>query len=250
LLFSNLGSLLVSRCRLAQVIPDDLSCSFHRSPELCCSLPHARRGIVAVVSLTHSMALSQQLSACPAWHHRSGLPHALRGIVVVFPVIFVMPRVGSSSPRPSMVSLSSRCLPHALRGLWYARQSSILSGAAASVRGRLPSRAVVSSPARRSCRCVRQASFMRSSLLSCPARKSVCVAVLRSVRHGRWYAWRSSDLCGMHGGLPSCPARLSVCAAGFLHMWRPSVLLGVVVSVRGRLPSCVAVFRSARCGYR
>jgi len=149
-----------------------------------------------------------------------------------------------------MLSLSSQCLPHTLRGLWYVRRSSILSGAAAGVRGRLPSRAVVSSPAQRGCRCVRQASFMRSSLLSCLAWQSVCVAVLRSVRRGRWYAWRSSDLRGMRGCLPSCPARLSVYAAGFLHAWRPSVLLGVAVSVRGRLPSCVAVFRSARCGYR
>ena len=209
-----------------------------------------RRGIVAVVSLTYSMALSRQFSACPTWHHRSSLPHALRGIVVVFPVIFLTPRVGSSSPRPGVVSLSSRCLPHALHGLWYARRSSILSGAAASVRGRLPSCAVVSSTARRGCRCVRQASFMCSSLLSCLAQQSVCVAVLRSVRHGCWYAWRSSDLHGIRGGLPSCPARLSVCAAGFLHAWRPSVLLGVAVIVRGSLPSCVVVFRSARWGYR
>jgi len=166
---------------LAQVIPDDLSCSFHRSPELRCSLPHARHSIVAVVSLTHSVVLSWQLSTCPAWHHQSGLPHALRGIVVVFPVIFLTPRVGSSSPRPGVVSLSSRCLPHPLCGLWYAWRSSILSSAAAGVHGRLSSHAVVSSPIRRSCRCVRQASFMHSSLLSCPARQSVCVAVLRSV---------------------------------------------------------------------
>jgi len=240
----------VSRCLLAQVIPDDLSCSFHRSPELRCSLPHARCGIVAVVSLTHSVALLRQLSACPTWHHRSGLPHALRGIVVVFPVIFLTPRVGSSFPRPGMVSLSSRCLPHVLRGLWYRRRSSILSSAAAGVRGRLPSHAVVSSPARCGCRCMRQASCMRSILLSCPAQQSVCVAVLRSVRRGSWYAWRSSDLRDMRGSLPSCPARLSVCVEGFLHAWRPSVLFGMAVRVRGRLPSCVAVFRSARCGYR
>ena len=196
------------------------------------------------------MVLSRQLSTCPAWHHRSGIPHALRGIVVVFPVIFLTPRVGSWSPSPSVVSLSSRCLPHPLCGLWYTRRSSILSSVAASVHSRLPSRAVVSSPIRRSCRCVWQASFMRSSLLSCPARQSVCVAVLRSVRRGHWYAWRSSDLRGMHGGPPSCPAQLSVCAAGFLHAWRPSVLLGMAVSVRGRLPSCLAVIRSAWCGYR
>ena len=139
--------------------------------------------------------------------------------MVVFPVIFLTPRVGSSSPRPGVVSLSSWCLPHALRGLWYTRRSSILSGVAASVCGRLPSHAVLSSPARRSRWCVRQASFMRSSLLSCPAWQSAYVAVLRSVRRGRWYVWRSSNLRGMRGGLPSCPALLLVCVAGFLHAW-------------------------------